>query len=50
MSPLAIRMGLGVAGLLLAVVAIARDDPRFTWLAIGVLATALAMRILGRRR
>ena len=50
MTKVGIRIGVALAGLILAIVAIARDDPRFTWLAIGVLAVALALRLLDRRR
>ncbi len=44
MNPLAVRMILGVLGLGLALVAIARDDRRITWVAIGLLVLALAIR------
>ena len=46
MSVLAIRMILGALGLGLALLAVARDDRRITWAAIGVLIVALAFRFL----
>ncbi|HSE28217.1 MAG TPA: hypothetical protein VLA95_08300 [Gemmatimonadales bacterium] len=46
MNVLALRMILGAVGLGLALVAIARDDRRVTWLAIGVLVVALGLRFL----
>ena len=46
MSVLALRMILGALGLGLAILAVARDDRRITWAAIGVLVLALALRYL----
>lgn len=44
-----LRFNLAIAGILLAVVALWRDDTRITWVAIGVLAVAVILRIIGRR-
>lgn len=46
MSVLALRLILGAIGLGLALLAVARDDRRLTWAAIGVLIGALALRFL----
>ena len=45
----ALKLGLSVAGLVLAVAAIALDDTRLTWGAIAVLAVAVVLRFIGRR-
>ncbi len=45
-----LRFNVATAGILLAVVALWRDDKRITWLAIVVLAIAVILRIIGRRR
>ncbi|MEO5799032.1 MAG: hypothetical protein ABIZ70_05385 [Gemmatimonadales bacterium] len=44
-----IRIGVALAGMLLAVVALWRDDRRVTWIAIGVLALAVLLRVVARR-
>lgn len=44
------RLIAGLVGLGLAIVAIARDDKRIAWAAIVVLAVALVLRLLARRR
>ncbi len=43
-----VKLGLSFAGLLLAIAAIAFNDTRLTWVAIGALAVSVAMRFLGR--
>ena len=45
-----LRLGLTLAGLALAVLAIARDDKRISWAAIVVLVAVLALRIAERVR
>jgi hypothetical protein len=45
----AIKLGLSVAGLTLAIVAIAVDDPRLTWGAIVLLTVAVVLRFIGKR-
>ena len=44
------RLAVAFLGILLAIVAIVRDDRRIAWLAIVVLAGALVLRIVTRRR
>lgn len=44
-----VRIGLSASGLVLAVAAIALNDTRLTWAAIGVLVVAVALRLLARR-
>jgi hypothetical protein len=44
------RLIAGLVGLGLAIVAIARDDKRIAWAAIVVLAVALVLRLIARRR
>jgi hypothetical protein len=44
-----LRFNFATAGILLAVVALWRDDKRITWVAIGVLAIAVILRIVSRR-
>lgn len=38
------RLGLSLAGLLIAVLALARDDRRLIWVAMAILGTSLAIR------
>ena len=45
-----LKVALALAGILLAVVALWRDDRRVTWVAIGVLGVALVLRIASRQR
>jgi hypothetical protein len=44
-----LRIGLGLAGLLVAVVAVAADNPRITWAGIALLTASLIVRLLQRR-
>lgn len=44
------RVVAGLAGLGLAIVAIARDDKRIAWAAIACLLVALVLRLIERRR
>lgn len=45
------RMILAAIGIIFALAALALNDRRFTWIAIGVLAAALVLRLLtGRKR
>ena len=44
------RLAVAFLGILLAIVAIVRDDRRIAWVAMVVLAVALAMRLVARRR
>jgi hypothetical protein len=44
-----LRLGLGLAGLLLAALAVALDSPRAAWGAIALLAASLIVRLLARR-
>ena len=47
MTPLLrIRIALSLTGLLLAGLAVALDDRRFTWAALGVLGAALVVRFV----
>jgi hypothetical protein len=43
-----LRRGLGVAGVVLALVAVSRDDPRLAWGAIAALLVSLILRLLHR--
>jgi len=43
-----LRRGLALAGLVLALVAVSRDDPRLAWGAIAVLLVSLILRLLHR--
>ena len=43
------RLALTIAGFVLAVVGVLRDDRRIVWLAIGALAVALIIRVATRR-
>lgn len=45
-----LRMATGLVGLGLAIVAVARNDKQIAWAAIVVLAIALVLRLIGRRR
>lgn len=45
-----IKLVLSLAGLVFAVVGIARDDRGITWAAIGILAVAVLLRLFLRRR
>jgi len=44
-----LRIGLGLAGLAVAVVAVATDSPRITWAGIALLTGSLIVRLLQRR-
>lgn len=44
-----IRFNIALAGILLALVALWRNDTRITWVAIVVLAVAVVLRIAGCR-
>jgi hypothetical protein len=44
-----LRIGLGLAGLLVAVVAVATDNPRVTWGGIALLTASLIVRLLQHR-
>ena len=46
----AIRIGVAFVGIALSLVAIARNDRRVAWIAIAVLAIALALRFVARRQ
>lgn len=39
------RLGLSLAGLLIAILGLARDDRRLIWVAIGILGTSLGIRL-----
>lgn len=43
------RLGLGVAGIIVAVAGVLRDDRRLVWVAIVLLAVSLAIRIYLQR-
>ena len=43
-----VRIGLGVAGVVIGVVGIARDDRRIVWVAIGLLGVSALLRVLKR--
>ncbi len=43
-----VKLGLSFAGLLLAIAAIALDDQRLTWVAIGALTVSVGMRFWRR--
>jgi hypothetical protein len=45
-----LRFVTGLVGLGLAIIAVARDDKRIAWAAIVVLAIALVVRLVARRR
>jgi hypothetical protein len=44
-----LRIGLGLAGLVVAVAAVALDNPRVTWAGIALLTASLIVRVLQRR-
>jgi hypothetical protein len=44
-----LKLAFSLLGLLLAIVAIAFNDPRVTWVAIAMLAASVALRFVGRR-
>ncbi|HUR94537.1 MAG TPA: hypothetical protein VMY76_08130 [Gemmatimonadales bacterium] len=46
----AIRLGIALAGFAAALLAIAFEDRRFGWIAIGFLVASLLVRLAGRRR
>lgn len=43
-----LRIGLGVAGVVIGVVGIARDDRRIVWVAISLLGVSALLRVLKR--
>jgi len=45
-----IRLGLSLTGMVVAVLAIMRDDRRLVWGAIALLAVSLLLRLVARRR
>jgi hypothetical protein len=45
-----LRLGLAVAGVLLAAVSVAREDHQLGWAAIALLAGSLIVRLLMRKR
>jgi hypothetical protein len=45
-----LRIGLAIAGFVLALLSVALDDHRLAWAAIVVLATSLLIRLLRRKR
>jgi uncharacterized membrane protein YfcA len=45
-----LRIGLAIAGFVLALLSVALDDHRLAWAAIAVLVTFLLIRLLRRRR
>lgn len=47
---LRLRSAFAALGLVLAIVAIAVDDRRVTWVAIAMLAASVALRFVGRSR
>ncbi|MGH7581824.1 MAG: hypothetical protein ACREL5_01205 [Gemmatimonadales bacterium] len=44
------RIAVALLGIGVAILAIARNDRRIAWVAIGVLAVALLLRFIARRR
>jgi len=44
-----LRFNVALIGILLALIALWRDDRRITWIAIGVLGVAVVLRVIGRR-
>jgi membrane protein implicated in regulation of membrane protease activity len=45
-----LRIGLAVAGFVLALLSVALDDHRLAWAAIALLATSLVIRLVRRKR
>lgn len=45
-----IRLGLSLAGMVVAVLAIMRNDRRLVWGAIALLAASILLRVVARRR
>ena len=45
-----VRLGVSIAGLVLAVAGVLRDDHRIVWVAIILLAIAIVARIVAARR
>jgi hypothetical protein len=45
-----IRLGLSLAGMVVAVLAVMRNDRRLVWGAIALLAASLLLRVVARRR
>jgi hypothetical protein len=45
-----LRIGLALAGFVLALLSVALDDHRLAWAAIAVLATSLLIRLVRRQR
>lgn len=45
-----LKVALSLLGLLLAIVAIAVDDPRITWVAIAMLAASVSLRFVIKGR
>jgi membrane protein implicated in regulation of membrane protease activity len=45
-----LRIGLALAGFVLALLSVALDDHRLAWAAIAVLATSLLIRLVRRKR
>ena len=46
----AVRIGLALSGFAAALLAVAFEDRRFSWAAIGLLAGSLLIRLIQRRR
>jgi uncharacterized membrane protein len=45
-----LRIGLAIAGFVLALLSVALDDHRLAWAAIALLATSLLLRLVRRKR
>lgn len=45
-----LRVGLAIAGFVLALLSVALDDPRLAWGAIAVLTASLILRLIIRKR
>ena len=45
-----LRLGLGLAGVLLAVLAVVQDDQRIGWGAVALLTGSVILRLMSRRR
>jgi hypothetical protein len=45
-----VRLALSLTGMVVAVVAVMRNDRRLVWGAIGLLAASLLLRLMARRR